>query len=189
MIRRRCGIDQDLLADRKLPAVARHERHRRRQVAARAVPNEHDILRMDPELLGMLIDRPRCRVAVLQADGKRVFRRAPVFNRGNGAAGRLGKPPAYLIVGIHALKYPAAAVEKQQQPAAVCLPRRAVQPHTDGGAVNRLDLVIPQVVERGNRRRFEIVKHALNLIDLFQVGRCGIGQQSERRAHTFINCH
>lgn len=189
MIGRRRRIDENLLADRKLSAIARHERYSCRQVTASTISHEHDILRMDPKLFRMLIDRARRRIAVLQTDRKRVFGCTPIFDRCDLAPSRFGKPPAYLIVGVYTLKHPAAAMEKQQQPALLCLARCIVKPHTDRGPVNRLDLVIPQMVKRGNGWGLEAVKHTLNFINLFQVSCRRIGQQPERRAHMFIDCH
>ena len=78
-------------AKRRAAAVAGHQRQRRGEPAAGAAADEHDPLRVDAQLLGVLGGPGQARVAVLDRAGVRGLRRQPVLDRDHGAPTLLGE--------------------------------------------------------------------------------------------------
>lgn len=179
-------INQNLLTDREITPVTRQKRHSSGQIAAGTVADEGNVLGLHAKLFGIGVNGLGCRVTVLQTDREGKLRGAAVLHRGDPAAGCLGQRLANLIVGVHALKHPAAAVEKQQQLTAGLL-FGGVDAHPDGGAVDGLDFLVPQVIQGRERRGLERVQSTLNFIDLFEVCGSRIRQESERCLHMFID--
>ena len=79
-------VDQNLLGDRELPAVARHQRDGGGQIAPGGIADQRDFVGLHAEILRMQIDLPRRGIAILQPHGEEMLRRKAVFHGGHPAA-------------------------------------------------------------------------------------------------------
>ena len=98
----RDGIDQQLVAQRRAAAIARHQRHHGREVAARAVAADRDARGVDADLGALLGHPARGRVAILGPGRKLVLGSQPVVDRHHDATDRVREAAAGAVVRVEA---------------------------------------------------------------------------------------
>ena len=115
----RDGVQQHLRARLEVAAVARHERQHCRQVAARAVAEQHHVLGVDILQQRARVQLARHLVAVLGRLGEAVFGCTPVVDRHHAPLQLYGHGGARVDVEVNRAVHPAAAVEEQDGAARV----------------------------------------------------------------------
>ncbi len=104
------GVDEELRCERQA-CVPRHQRHDRRQVAARRVPADYDLRRGIPRELLPVGVRPFERgPGVLDPGRERRLRCEPIVDRHDGGPRLLCELAANLVVGVEIADRVAAAV-------------------------------------------------------------------------------
>ena len=142
--------------------VPRHQRHRRREVAARAVARYRHEPAVRPDAPGILRQPARDRIAVLDRTGEFRFWAQPIIHRRHHAPRRIRQCSAWPVDDLQIADDPPAAMKIHHQ--RQCLSRRRmIQPHrqrtgrtrnqdvSDLGNVFRLALQIAEA--QGNQSR------------------------------------
>ena len=181
-------VQQNLLAGHEFPAVPRHQRDHRRQVSARAVADQGDVVGRDAEQVALGENFPRGQIAVLGRGGEAVLGGQAVVHRHHNVAGQAGHVGADLVVGVDVAGDPAAAVEEQQH---------GEHPLHFGGedahrhlVVAGQDVVVPDLIKGAQHMRVGGVDGgALQAVAVFLVQNLGVGERLEGGAHKGVDRH
>lgn len=159
-------IDENLLLYGKFTTVARQKGNRSSEISTGGVTDQCDGLKRNSQHLWVSVEFKSSGIAILQPCREGGLRCKAVLHRGHIAAGAFCHIPTYMVVGVHTLHDPAAAMEEQQQiwPG---MTGRSIETDPDLMAIPQQPM-IPMAIQRCQRST-ELPNHSLHFITFIHV--------------------